>query len=154
MGKSKKAKTHRFYIEIGSKICSRSAHIWPKELAPRGALLLWQKIVAPLGPISIILCNLICKCNVVLLHNSLMSLIGSGWREMLLAWEIPIIFLNIWDWLPSSNMLFSVNRNSSQRSDKFCPMRGYCCCSKIWDNGKVNIIHNMELRQNMPSPRI
>ncbi len=52
MGKPKKAKTRRFYIGIGSKICLRSAHIWPKELAPRGALLLWQKIVAPLGPMK------------------------------------------------------------------------------------------------------
>ncbi len=48
----KKAKTRRFYIGIGTKICSRSVHIWPKELAPRGALLLWQIIVAPLGPIT------------------------------------------------------------------------------------------------------
>ncbi len=51
----KKAKTRRFYIGIGSKICSQSAHIWPKELAPRGALLLWQIIVAPLGPIKKVL---------------------------------------------------------------------------------------------------
>jgi hypothetical protein len=52
MQTSKKAKTRRIYIGTSTKICSRSAHIWPKELAPRGALLLWQIIVAPLGPIK------------------------------------------------------------------------------------------------------
>ncbi len=52
MQTSKKAKTRRIYIGISTKICLRSAHIWPKELAPRGALLLWQIIVAPLGPIK------------------------------------------------------------------------------------------------------
>ncbi len=105
MGKSKKAKTRRFYIGIGSKICSRSAHIWPKELAPRGALLLWQKIVAPLGPITFLVTLAIELNQINHIWNYLMY--KKQHRHMI------IIFLDSSDPIPTHDQCFSwLNRSS------------------------------------------
>ncbi len=47
MGTAKKAKMHRIYIGISTKICSRSAHILPKEFSARCTAVVASNCGAP-----------------------------------------------------------------------------------------------------------
>ncbi len=52
-----KAKTQSNHIGISTKICLRSAQIWPKEKLREAPCWLWQVVGAPLRPIKI-------KCSI------------------------------------------------------------------------------------------